>query len=611
MEKTEFPQKVIAFEQSYPHQIERLLEIGTEVSKFWASVTSWVSHFFITLNQIILQEMSFIARVCNLSITRFASLPPLDLWLRRTAPQVEEAYPSTEMERANISFVLNLTAARKIVSDLTKRVAVQTPRSLFLFSPPSGLPEAEFLQERVETPVKEPAEMPAKEPLEAHLEKPLEEPLGERARTVLGVAADLPSRFESKLASSIKGLTSAVQEYSRQKIWLTPLLTMPKPVVSKVPARVETLPRRPQVARSEYVTPQAGLPKEPLLERKEAPAEPEPQPQISMPTVELNQKAAKTFMHAAELPSILFGMETALSLSTTATPSPLPLPQITRLIEGASPSLTSWIYGESEVLRRTGLSLSVVPIAAATAEKIVTETLVQPTSSFEAPLPPQAAGSVPTGLPTFRPETIAESAGYKTFRLPAMLVSLMVAQGQKYPLFLTEPSVSQVYEASAESTQIATEKTAAPSGMLVGGRGSKLPTVIALAAAESLIAQRLQLEFGSLVKELHVPRSSYVEAMSDLGSVGPVRTTMLGRLAEVAPGVSPALAPFRPMTPSVAQQPPLARPSPLSPPSPPVQNAFNITVSGERTEEDLRDLERKISQIISEQVRRYYGSTKI
>jgi hypothetical protein len=52
------------------------------------------------------------------------------------------------------------------------------------------------------------------------------------------------------------------------------------------------------------------------------------------------------------------------------------------------------------------------------------------------------------------------------------------------------------------------------------------------------------------------------------------------------------------------------RTSKLSPVQRTVQNTFNITLA-EAKDADLRDLERKINRILSEQIRRYYGSTKI
>ena len=68
-------------------------------------------------------------------------------------------------------------------------------------------------------------------------------------------------------------------------------------------------------------------------------------------------------------------------------PAPMPQPQISLLLREIAPSLTSWIYEGSEVLRKTGVPLSAVPIAASEAEKIVSETLSEPTPRKDASQP--------------------------------------------------------------------------------------------------------------------------------------------------------------------------------------------------------------------------------
>ena len=98
--------------------------------------------------------------------------------------------------------------------------------------------------------------------------------------------------------------------------------------------------------------------------------------------------------------------------------------------------MTSWIYEGSEVLRDTGVPLSAVPIAASEAEKVVSETLAEPTPRSVAAQPP-----------------------------------------------------------------IEGKPSAAPKG------ASRLPTLIALAGAGSLISQRLGDELVALKKEAKIEKA--------------------------------------------------------------------------------------------------------
>jgi len=301
------------------------------------------------------------------------------------------------------------------------------------------------------------------------------------------------------------------------------------------------------------------------------------------------------------LPSI----EPSYRYPRPTTLSPMRPSQIGRILEEVSPSLTSWIYGVSEILRGTAVSLSAVPIAASTAQRVLMETLIQPVSSLEAPKTLGIQEPVSPGLPPSRPEMGVRHVEVEAFKIPAIVASLIVALSQRYPLLFSEPATSEPWEIPVEPARVAPEETSALGRMAEVKSFSKLPTVIALAAAESLIAQRLHHEFNVLSREMQVARSSYGERLGELGAFGPIRTTMLTKLAKAAPALLPTLEPFVPGVPSVP--PPPARVSPVGPT---IQNTFNLTISAESAEEDLRDLERKVSRILSEQIRRYYGSTR-
>ena len=560
-EKVEFMKKPFELAKSSRQYIERFWKKGIDVSKFSASIASLFSSVLNRMVKTVVRVVSFNRGIHELFLTRFMFLPPFGLWSRKVTPPEEEYFP-TEMGRANVSFLFNVTVARKTAAELARRVAAKTPKPALL-PRPAPLPEAELIEETV----------------------------GEPAETVPHIVADLQSRFESKLAPSIKGVASALQEYGRQAILPVPLLVMPRPLLAG-PARLEGPPSHPLVTPPEKEMPEVGLPERPLHAR----------------VVSLRPEAVRSFRYATGLPSIVLEREIPIlkrmaAFSLVSPPKPPPpsiepsyryprlatLPpmrpsQIGQALEEVSPSLSSWIYGVSEILRGTALSLSAVPVAASTAERVVTETLVQPVSGLEAPRTLGTQEPVSPYLAPSRPETGVGRTEVEAFRLPAIVASLIVALSQRYPLL----------------------ETAAPGRMPEVKTFSKLPTVIALAAAESLIAQRLQHESSALIREMQVARSSYGERLGELGASGPIRTTMLGKLATAAPSLLSTLEPYAPGISSVP--PPPAR---LGPVSPSVQNTFNITISAESAEEDLRDLERKINRILSEQMRRYYGSTRI
>jgi hypothetical protein len=193
----------------------------------------------------------------------------------------------------------------------------------------------------------------------------------------------------------------------------------------------------------------------------------------------------------------------------------------------------------------------------------------------------------------------------EAFRLPSIVTSLAASYVRAYPLLFAEPAVSEIYKTSFEVGSIYAEQPTTPSEILEQKKFHRLPIMLALAGAESLITQRLQHELTEFAKEAQIVRSKYGEALAELGTAGPIRTTMLGELAS---GLTfpYTIEPYTSSAPPVSLPP--RRPSPISSP---IQDTINLTISAETAEEDLRDLERKISRILSEQISRYYGSSRI
>jgi hypothetical protein len=288
---------------------------------------------------------------------------------------------------------------------------------------------------------------------------------------------------------------------------------------------------------------------------------------------------------------------------TSAVPSPSVRPSpISSSLKEDAPDLTAWVHNVSKVLRATTLSLSAVPTAASTAEKILTETLTQSVSSVEAPW--SLTAPEPDLAPS-RPETAGKPVEVEAFKLPQILASLAVGLGQQYSLLSGGTEISETLASAVELTGVAPEETLPLDTIPEVKTFSKLSTVVSLASTKSLIAQRLQEESSMLIGGINVARSLPGETLSGLGAFGPTRTTMVSRMAATSTLLPPRAAPTRwvPPAPQRTSKPSAVRPT--------VQNTFNLTIAAESTKEDLRDLEKKISRILSDQIRRYYGSTRV
>jgi hypothetical protein len=634
-EKTRYIQKALELARSSGQYIERLWRVKIDVSRFGDFIAPIFSSIFDTLVNAVTQVASYSGTIRELSLNRIMFLPPFD-FLFRTATTSEEEFAPIEMGKANVSFLFTVTAARKTARTLTKRIATRTPKSALTLAP---LFEAEVIEETVEEP----------------------------AKTVPNLVADFQSSFESKLAPSTKSMMSALQKSSRQTFLPLSLLAMSTPVITGS-SRFEGLPYQPSVALPEKEAPQLSLSERPLAASPSVTSYPHKEikaeflPLVSVSVVKFGAEATRSVGYAAGLPNILLQREisilklpvspavsapivespvsmpieglrpdvvdalesvaklpsfvfdqnipilNSLALSLVSTPkkslpSIKPASRYTKsaTFEEISPHLTSWVYNVSEILRDTTLSLSAVPSVASTVGKIVTEFLLQPMSSVEAPL---FLTIHEVDLAPSRPETGGKSIAVEAFKLPQIVASLVVGLGQKYPLLSGGAEIRKTLTSTVELTGVIPEETLPLGTVPEVETFSKLSTVIALASTESLIAQRLQEDYNILIKGIHVARSSSGETLSALGAFSPTRTTMVSRMAAASTFLS-SRAKSSHWGPSVPQ-----RPSKLSPAKSTVQNTFNITIA-ESTDEDLRDLERKISRILSEQIRRYYGSSRI
>ena len=665
MKKADFMQQPLTLAQLSQQYVKRLWKIEVEVSKSYAQVVFIFSSIFHSLINAVAREVGFSSVIPQLFLPRLTLIPHYDIDTGTLIPFDQEYLPSEETIGPNVSFLFNINVARKITTELARRVTPQIPKPVISLTP-----------------------------MFAHV-RATEETIEEPAKTAFQVIADLQNQFTSKLAPSIMGIASTIQE---KKIWPTPLVAVPKPL-SVSPAKS-----------------QVGLPERLKAESSKTPSLPHEKTEVeaytpfSMPSMRLGSEAVKSFEYATALPNVLFqqkipilnaaatqptqrksfevaspekpfvdfqvssikheearveiptakqekevqlpisanvqslSSDAARSLdyavkftnivlenevpiirtlaafpsvstpsshaltiehyySPTSTAIPMTPTQTTHLPEEPALPSTSWIYKISQTLGDTQLTLSAIPLAVSNAQRVVREALMQPISSSKTPY---TSGGHQSSSPNFETsgEVGEENAGVEAYTLPFLVSSQIAAQSQKYPLF-NEPQITQTYVTSPEPTQFTSQKTTGPSKMPEVKEPSRLATPIAQAAAESLIAQKLQLAFTGLVTEMPILQSSYGKELMESSAVRPTKTIMRAR-STAAPQSIYTHESTAPQVPSA-----LRSPGGLNPINPAISDTFNITVAGASTEEDLRDLESKISKILSEQIRRYYGSTKI
>lgn len=130
-----------------------------------------------------------------------------------------------------------------------------------------------------------------------------------------------------------------------------------------------------------------------------------------------------------------------------------------------------------------------------------------------------------------------------------------------------------------------------------------IPSVPALVAHGTVVVNGFQRELSAFANEALNMASTYRGSIIDLGVVGHEAVTMLG---ESSIGLTPPIPVESPATRGSVFHPP-PRPT-LTTPT--IHDTFSVSVPAEASDEDLRDLERKISRMLSEQMSRYYGSTR-
>jgi hypothetical protein len=307
--------------------------------------------------------------------------------------------------------------------------------------------------------------------------------------------------------------------------------------------------------------------------------------------------------------SIQYNDTTVSVNSTQKAPS-----QIDLRVEKSSPlHITARIDSTLETSRENTGGISALSIIAASVEKHVAETLIQPISNLKAPQTPEDREHN-SGLKSTKLNPDERQTQVEAFRLPSILTSLVTYHTLTYPWLSYKEVSSQTYETPTEVRQFTSET---PATMSAKSEVSKTPEIqeypqlpvrLAIATTEHLLTQKRHATSTAFMKNIQISSSKYASVIADLGATGLVRASML---SELAPGLS-TLTTIEPTTPDTqspiqdTNKPYLSAARPLSPQLRPhitaSPSAIKINVFADTEKQDFRDLERKIGRILSEQV---------
>ena len=536
--------------------IERVWRVGTEILKFYAPLNTFFSSVFETLLDAINQGIALRKVISELSLARFAAIPQYEAWIAEINRRQEEFSPM-ETGVATLPMMFNLTLIRRILADSGGRKVEPMLRGALSASKALqdlGRSELESLRYADEYSMQDSG---------------FAADAGQRVREIM---VDFQAQSEFILTPGMKTMFSAAKEYGARTASLNASLTIPE---------------QPLMKRSQKMALERIMPRERLVGVSD-----------SVPSrMDLSAfQDMEAFKYAVHLPNTIFYNQAYMP--PRREPSAFafaPSSLMTQLSEQVLPFLSSWIYGESEQLRGVVFSLSAVPIAASAAQNVVMEALTQPISQVEEYVFP----SFPASEHGYSPWN------FETARLQELAASAIAIYEQGYEPTPGPLAYTQAYGRQTEMLKTPEEEFVAREPMPEMKEFSKLPAVLALAAAQNLIAHKLRHESAALMEQVRDARLSYSEELNEMSASAPMQGMGPGEVFVPQTALST-------IEPYYSQTPPIHAPAPrLSSISPTIQNTFNVAVPVESTDEDLRNLEAKIGRILADQMRRYYGSTRI
>jgi len=579
MASVNFLKKPCELAKSSQHVLKRLLKISPDNAGLYDSVTLGFSPFAI-LYDFIVYEASICIAIQDLVLARFNLLFPAYSKIEvKTAPETEPPRPWFGAPVVSLLFNISLVQTAR---PQPEKVSLAKEEQPFLTLQKPETPEV--LQKAVQRPASEPEHEVKPKIIEEQIEEP-------RYRMLLPEIVAIQRQLMSRLAPILEAESSAVLESRRRMIpeTLVSLGARTALPYESISEKVEAL----HIAVPEERMGRVSIPKSTLEATKEEPTRKE--------RVASMEKIGKVIVPPLSLEEVKEGPP------KSELPPTLPSPAVGAKVAPGLPELMAYVF-RLPMLMRESQKPSVIALAAFM--PLTSQTEPSTDISTALGVSPAEPATIGIGLKktSLPPISLVARILPPTFESLRQLVELPVTALTIQRLLadtLTQriASPEDLPSIGAETAKSRTSREIDMKAEIL----SKLQITRALARAEKTLTEELKYEPPAFVEELQKITAMYGRHMFDLAASGPIRATMLDQLA---PGV---------LVPSKAEEylpeesaSPEAKESlafPLQPSTStrlahvfPEEESINVNVFTETSDEDLRELERKVGRILSEQL---------
>jgi hypothetical protein len=662
MESMGYLQKPLDLAVSSQRSVENLLIAEAEVLKVYVSITNLFSSFFVVLENAvaIIPSLGRTGYIFGLSHFDVPLVPEAS-----TRPtQVEETSGPPINAKPLGPFTLNLAIARKMASDLAAKPLNNPSKSLLTSPSRTMLSSRDGVNQTGASNI-----LAAQEDTLLCRVAELQTAIESKINPTLQRMSFITEAYEKKvLSQNLAGAQTTIPLYPRNQIEEK---TTAQPKEGTSPISPDTFNAVSYASGLPVLISSLQMPSVKLTSTLSQILPKQPQDLATVPnitSIHSTETESKTLESSTQTsPSAKETSDENNTVHSDHTRPTVPQIHVNLMLTEIGLSMASWMKAQEDALKKSETKFYSIPIAASTAEQFIYKNYSQPVSIKETSH--RSASSVPDSNEVNSEKVVAIVPAVASFGLGLAAASgkVMFQAGRSIGKLvsvarekLTLQPIVEKFEAVTESAKLEDQEfglassvsniarpfyysqsvwrdvllaghslysnTSAENLMSQAEMGSQLnnpsteveelksrklrsfhgmPAVLALVGAGNLIVQRMQTEMAAFEKETRGATLAYAESFAELSSVDSFVNPTVGEPVTLSSAsfTEPYITPASKVKPRSL--------APIVPANPAIHDTINLSVSVDSTEEDLRDLERKINRILSEQLSRYYGSPRI